>query len=1604
MGIVILEGIEGREAMSNGRGTVTGARGLAGLALELGRIGELPEAWGTVLQAALNALDADGGAILLAGEAGGPPSLVVEDGLRAEARGALGQPGAAAALFDEVLRTGEPILVADLAGDRALADLAAPAAAGRARSLAAIPLWARERVLGILVAVTRKARRGAEGNGELLAAVGHQVGLALDQARLHQECGNQARRVSVLNDIATLLTSPLNLEEVTATFAAEVARLVEFDHISLALPGQSAGVIRFIDLQSLPPAAERRTLELPLEATAFPRILAGEGPRVEARLEAGAPCAEQRYLAEAGMQSLVMTPLVAVGGIVGTLNVASRRPNAYDPKTVALLAQLAQPLASAIERTRLQDQAQQDVRQLTTLRAVVEAISGELELEGLLRKVIASAVELLDASCGLVYLREPGSDIARCKAVHNLPDSFLGLEIRRGGPGMTGRVLETGEAIALERYGEVAAPTPGLEELAEAPSVCVPIWWQGEVIGTFAINARDRRRGFDARDVEALALFAKHAGIAIANARLYESVRRAERQTGTILDMTRALGASLNLDEVLLRAVAAVAAATGVPDCALYLLDAAGEQLLPKVLTPNPERPNLQEEFFAYPLPLSRPSTIRDAFAAMSPVTVFDAALDPRTNKAIVNRIGLKSHLAVPLVAGGKAVGVAVVATFDRNHRFTEDQVALAMGIAHSVAIAIENARLYGEAQAERRHLAIARETLAAQIANCTQRNRELLALKDLSEAVIAHPDLDRMLATTCEMLAASLAVRTCAVLLPDEEATLHVRAHVGLRPEGLAAIAIRPEEGIQGRVFAAGIPALVNNPSAAPLSHPDFVAQQGIARFMAVPLKARDRTIGVLTVSDKQSGQEFSEEDLRLLWTFGNHVALGIENARLHDRTQQDLRKLDSLRSVVESISVELDLDTLLHTMIVSAVDLLGAQNGSVSLWDSTTGLARVRAVHNLPPAVLGLEMAPGVGLAGRVIAGRAPVIVDRYGEIEATVPALAVIADCAAIGVPILWRDRLVGTLAVGGDAPGRRFDARDAEVLGLFAKHAAIAIQNARLLGRERDHARRLQTVTEVGRKITTILDIDRVLKETVSLISESFGYSHVAVLLLDPQAPHLLYQAARSPGAFQAPPEYRQQLGRGMIGWAAETGQTALANDAPKDPRFLAQEGVPTLSELAIPLRVGGRVIGVLNIESDRKGAFAEEDVPVLEILADQIAIAIENARLYGSIKGYSEGLEELVRRRTEDLEREKQFAEAVSEALPIGLFVVDRAYKVRRCNTQGERELRFDEGSLRGWNLLDLVQPEWRGRIRAWVDEVFEAGRIAQEEIELTEAGDQRIKRLTRAPLTLGGGAVEHVILLVEDVTERKRLERQVLMNEKLAAVGRLAGGVAHELNNPLATIAGCAESLLERAADPSLGALEAFRDFPGYLSMIEEEAYRCKEITGNLLQFVREPGPKRDRHELNGLVERTVALVGHQPRFPKLQVVRQLDPDLPQVLVNEGQIRQVFLIIMLNALDATEGVGTLTIRTFRRREADRDWVTVKFADTGGGIPEALLTKIFEPFFTTKPPGKGTGLGLSICHGIVSEHGGRIDVTSQVGRGSTFRVVLPVPGPEPEEGK
>jgi two-component system NtrC family sensor kinase len=254
-----------------------------------------------------------------------------------------------------------------------------------------------------------------------------------------------------------------------------------------------------------------------------------------------------------------------------------------------------------------------------------------------------------------------------------------------------------------------------------------------------------------------------------------------------------------------------------------------------------------------------------------------------------------------------------------------------------------------------------------------------------------------------------------------------------------------------------------------------------------------------------------------------------------------------------------------------------------------------------------------------------------------------------------------------------------------------------------------------------------------------------------------------------------------------------------------------------------------------------------------------------------------------------------------------------------------------------------------------------------------------------------GADITHVITIGEDITEWREAQQRLAETEKMAAVGQLAAGVMHEINNPLATILACSEALGLRNEDLPPVTRTAFEE---YLKIIDTEVQRCRRIVDGLLDFSRPKSSDKRPVDVNALVEQTLFLLKLHHRFKFVTVVRELAPGLPKVPADSERLIQAFMALMLNAMDAMNTRGSLTVRS-RLNPDRRDEVLLEFIDTGVGIKQDDLAKIFEPFFTTKPPGRGTGLGLSICYAIIAEHRGRIEVTSQVGVGSNFRVFLPI---------
>jgi signal transduction histidine kinase len=401
--------------------------------------------------------------------------------------------------------------------------------------------------------------------------------------------------------------------------------------------------------------------------------------------------------------------------------------------------------------------------------------------------------------------------------------------------------------------------------------------------------------------------------------------------------------------------------------------------------------------------------------------------------------------------------------------------------------------------------------------------------------------------------------------------------------------------------------------------------------------------------------------------------------NTRPDDREASLRRQLDaitrraeSLHRIVESISGELALAPLLERILAGAVELLAAQYGSIGLVVETSAgpVVRMAASINMPPQERGSDLPAGFGLAGRVLSERQPIRLDRYGDLGPnSYPALA---DHAALGVPIWWAGQIIGFFGLGS-LPPRRFSDAEVETLELLARHAAIAIENARRYERERRRTEQLALIARISRSMTADLSLDDLLRGAAAAIHELLGYPNVAIPLIDPDDPGTLVIEIFG-GAYRTlvGGVHHQPISEGIMGEAVRTRQAQLSNDVASDPRYIMPPGVSGIqAELTVPIICGEDVLGVLNVESAER--FSEDDAASLQIVADQLSAAITNARLF-----------EARQRRTERLELIARVGQRIAARLdPAELF----ATTVEELHVQ----LGYDHASL---FLLDPDDPTW----------------------------------------------------------------------------------------------------------------------------------------------------------------------------------------------------------------------------------------------------------------------------------------------------------------------
>jgi PAS domain S-box-containing protein len=556
--------------------------------------------------------------------------------------------------------------------------------------------------------------------------------------------------------------------------------------------------------------------------------------------------------------------------------------------------------------------------------------------------------------------------------------------------------------------------------------------------------------------------------------------------------------------------------------------------------------------------------------------------------------------------------------------------------------------------------------------------------------------------------------------------------------------------------------------------------------------------------------------------------------------------------------------------------------------------------------------------------------------------------------------------------------------------------------RLFYRERYDYRR--ALLAFSRDLNAHLDLDHLSSRLVERISDTFEVEKVA-LLVPGNGGELVVQAGQGldenewkKARLPAGSSLYQRLARGEAVYYADSDESSRGDvrSGARPPASSASSassersdrsekddglGIAGLS-YAIPCRSADKVVGVILLGRRwDQSALSSEDMDLLTMLSGQAATALENARLYRSLE-----------QKAAEYAALKEHSENTIESLDAGILVLDFEGKVVRFNRALERLYGLARDRALGRAFDELFPKALSDTMESTMGKAWwtRAETSGISRLNLSNlAGEEKVVKLQVAPFVGSGEEQKGTLVIFEDVTSRVELETQLKLREKMASLGLLAAGVAHEVNTPLTGISSFTQMLQAQTSEDDPRAK--------LLAKIERQTERASKIVNNLLNFARQGRVSFVPVRVNDVVRDVLSLLEHQLSRTRVKVRLELGDDVPEVMGDENKLQQVFLNLILNAQDAMASGGWLTIKTSASPPASEDSqeVVAIVSDTGQGISQDDIKRIYDPFFTTKRAGaSGTGLGLSITYGIIQEHSGHIGVESSLGQGTSFQIRLP----------
>lgn len=759
----------------------------------------------------------------------------------------------------------------------------------------------------------------------------------------------------------------------------------------------------------------------------------------------------------------------------------------------------------------------------------------------------------------------------------------------------------------------------------------------------------------------------------------------------------------------------------------------------------------------------------------------------------------------------------------------------------------------------------------------------------------------------------------------------------------------------------------------------------------MALPLKVDGHVIGVLDVQSQQEAA-FDDEDIQMLQIMADQLAVAIDKANLLSEVQRRAQELSVLYDTALATSSQLDENILLQLLYKQVHPFLKPDTFLVAIYDELDGEFHVRFAMEHGAVMEGLlhQRFPinAGGLTGWVIRNRRPLHLNDIARDKLPDTPILLYQNQqnthSWLGIPLIVKDRVLGALSIQSFSPNA-FSEEQRKFLETLTNQAAIALDNANLFetldkrAEELDtERRRLSLLYEIGKVLSLSLDPEYIMEQAVIRTCQAMGGAESLALYYDKNSeslsPIAIYDHAKNKLIDE---KHTMPLGKGLAGWVARERKPAIVGDVRKDERWqnISSKDSKIRSAISAPIFDGNKIIGTLSVHHYEVNAFTEDHLNLLDAIGQQIALAYSNASRYQEIN-----------RLVDRLGAQQYRLESIIKELPIGVALFNEENNLLSTNTLGKEYL----------SLLAADQTE--GKINQVGPYSIETLLSHQDALPPYEIATDRTpaKRFEVQARSVLGGNTEERLLIIRDITREREIQERIHMQERLATVGQLAAGIAHDFNNIMAAIVIYADLL---RTDKSLTA-----NSREHLGIIQQQVQRASSLIRQILDFSRRSVMEQIEIELLPFLKEIEKLLNRM--LPEtIHTTLVYEPGNYTVFVDPTRLQQVLMNLAVNARDAMPDGGRLRFELDHlHNNADEhpiasypppgNWIRLSISDTGAGIPQKDIPHIFEPFFTTKDVGKGTGLGLAQVYGIVKQHGGYIDVTSQAQSGTTFHMYLP----------